>query len=463
MSKFSIDQIYKSVKGLIPIQDLCDGAEITLEGWIRTNRSNNNIGFISLNDGSCFSCCQIVYENGRLSNYDDISRLLTGCSLRVTGRLVITPGAKQPFELNASEAEVLGQCDASYPLQKKRHSLEFLREIPHLRPRTNTFMAVFKIRSVVSQAIHEFFRQNGFAYIHTPIITGNDAEGAGETFTVTIRDDGCYQEDFFKRHACLTVSGQLHVEPFALAMGKVYTFGPTFRAENSNTPYHACEFWMIEPEMAFCDLKGDMAVMEAMLKFVIRELLDSCQDELKFLNDFVAEKHDLIEKLNRVVSTDFRVITYTEAVDYLKNADVKFENPVEWGMDFFKEHEMYICEQVAKGPVFLIDIPKDIKAFYMKLNPDGKTVAACDLLVPGVGELIGGSQREENYELLEKRMEELGIEKEGLVWYLDLRRYGGGVHSGFGLGLERLLMYVTGVANIRDVLPYARTPGNLRF
>lgn len=463
MAKFLIDEIYKSVKGLMPNDNIVSGAEVCVEGWIRTNRSNNKIGFISLNDGSCFSCCQVVYEAEKISNYDEISKLLTGCAVRISGKLIITPDAKQPFEINADEAELLGDCDASYPLQKKRHSLEFLREIPHLRPRTNTFMAVFKIRSIISQSLHEFFRKNGFTYIHTPLITGNDAEGAGETFTVTTRDDADYQNDFFGRHACLTVSGQLHVEPFALALGKVYTFGPTFRAENSNTPYHASEFWMIEPEMAFCDLRGDMAVMEAMLKYVIKDVLANAADELKFLNDFVVETHDLITKLETVANSDFKVITYTEAVDYLKNSGEKFEYPVEWGMDFYKEHEIYICEKVAKGPVFLIDFPKEIKAFYMKINPDGKTVAACDLLVPGVGELIGGSQREENYDVLVKKMDDMGIEKDTLEWYLDLRKFGGVVHSGFGLGLERLLMYVTGVANIRDVIPYARTPKNLKF
>lgn len=463
MSKYLFDEIYKSVKGLMPIDELVDGATVTVEGWIRTNRSNNKIGFISMNDGSCFSCVQIVYEEEKLSNYAEIAKLLTGCAVKVTGKLIITPEAKQPFEINATEAELLGACDSAYPLQKKRHSLEFLREIPHLRPRTNTFMAVFKIRSIISQSLHEFFRQEGFTYIHTPLITGNDAEGAGETFTVTTREDTNYAEDFFGKHACLTVSGQLHVEPFALAMGKVYTFGPTFRAENSNTPYHASEFWMIEPEMAFCDLKGDMAVMEAMLKYVIKDVMTNCPDELKFLNDFVDKDHTLIEKLDKVVNSDFKVITYTEAVDYLKNSGEKFEFPVEWGMDFAKEHEIYICEKVAKGPVFLIDFPKDIKAFYMKINPDGKTVAACDLLVPGVGELIGGSQREENYDVLVKKMADMGMETESLEWYLDLRKYGGVVHSGFGLGLERLLMYVTGVANIRDVCAYARTPKNLKF
>ena len=461
MSKFSIDQIYKSVKGLIPIQDLCDGAEITLEGWIRTNRSNNNIGFISLNDGSCFSCCQIVYENGRLSNYDDISRLLTGCSLRVTGRLVITPGAKQPFELNASEAEVLGQCDASYPLQKKRHSLEFLREIPHLRPRTNTFMAVFKIRSVVSQAIHEFFRQNGFAYIHTPIITGNDAEGAGETFTVTIRDDGCYQEDFFKRHACLTVSGQLHVEPFALAMGKVYTFGPTFRAENSNTPYHACEFWMIEPEIAFADLGDDMRLAEDMIKYIIAYVLEHAPEEMAFFNQFVDK--GLLERLNHVLSSDFGHVTYTEAIEILEKHNDQFAFPVHWGSDLQTEHERYLTEVVFKKPVFVTDYPKEIKAFYMKLNPDGKTVAAMDCLVPGIGEIIGGSQREDDYEILKNRIEELGMKPEDYDFYLDLRKYGSARHAGFGLGFERMVMYLTGISNIRDVLPHPRTVGNADF
>ena len=461
--KYLINEIYGSVTGKKPVAELTSGAEVTVEGWIRTNRSSNKVGFISLNDGSCFSNCQVVYEEDKLGNYGEISKYLTGCAVSVTGALVITEGAKQPFEINASEVALLGDCDSSYPMQKKRHSLEFLREIPHLRPRTNTFMAVFKIRSVISQSLHEFFRQNGFVYIHTPIITGNDAEGAGECFTVTTRDDGNYQEDFFGKHACLTVSGQLHVEPFALSFGKVYTFGPTFRAENSNTPYHASEFWMIEPEMAFCDLKGDMAVMEAMLKYVISDVLENCQEELNFLNSFVVEKHDLITKLESVVSSDFKVITYTEAVDALIKSGEKFENPVSWGMDFNKEHEVYICEKIAKGPVFLIDFPKDIKAFYMKLNPDGKTVAACDLLVPGVGELIGGSQREENFDVLNKKMDDMGMEKETLDWYLDLRRYGGVVHSGFGLGLERLLMYVTGVGNIRDVQAYPRTPKNLKF
>ncbi len=459
--KITIDELYKSVRG--QRDKIETGTEVTLEGWIRTNRSSNKFGFIALNDGSSFNNCQIVYEADKIGNYDDVSKLLTGCSVSVTGKFLITEGAKQPFEINASEISLLGDCDQSYPMQKKRHSLEFLREIPHLRPRTNTFMAVFKIRSVVSQSLHEFFRKNGFVYIHTPIITGNDAEGAGECFTVTTREDGNYQEDFFGKHACLTVSGQLHVEPFALSFGKVYTFGPTFRAENSNTPYHASEFWMIEPEMAFCDLKGDMQVMEAMLKYVISDILENCRDELEFLNNFVAEKKDLIAKLEHVVSSDFKTITYTEAVDALIKSGEKFENPVSWGMDFNKEHEVYICEKIAKGPVFLIDFPKDIKAFYMKLNPDGKTVAACDLLVPGVGELIGGSQREESYEKLSARMDELKMERETLEWYLDLRKYGGVVHSGFGLGLERLLMYVTGVANIRDVQAYSRTPKNLKF
>lgn len=463
MSKYSVDEIYKSVKGLNPIDELKDGTLVTVEGWIRANRDQKKFGFISLNDGSCFSGCQVIYEEEKINNYADVAKYLTGSAVKVTGKLVITPDAKQPFEINAEQIELLGACDASYPLQKKYHSLEFLREIPHLRPRTNVFMAVFKIRSVISQSIHEFFRLNGFNYIHTPLITGNDAEGAGETFTVTTREDANYAEDFFGKHACLTVSGQLHVEPFALAMNKVYTFGPTFRAENSNTPYHASEFWMVEPEMAFCDLKGDMAVMEAMLKYVIKDVMNTCPDELQFLNDRIDEKHALISKLESVVNSDFKVITYTEAVDYLKNSGEKFEFPVEWGMDFAKEHEIYICEKVAKGPVFLIDFPKEIKAFYMKINPDGKTVAACDLLVPGVGELIGGSQREENYDVLVKKMDDMGMEKETLEWYLDLRKYGGVVHSGFGLGLERLLMYVTGVANIRDVCAYSRTPKNLKF
>jgi asparaginyl-tRNA synthetase len=348
-------------------------------------------------------------------------------------------------------------------MQKKRHSLEFMREIPHLRPRTNTFTALFRVRSVLCGAIHEFFQSNGFLYITPPLITGNDAEGAGEVFTVTTRDDGDYEKDFFGKHACLTVSGQLHVEPFALAYDKVYTFGPTFRAENSNTTTHASEFWMVEPEIAFADLEDDMAVMESMVKYCIKAVLERCPSEMKFFNDMFDNEHTLISRLQAVVDSEFKVLPYTEAIDLLLKSGRQFQYPVEWGIDMKSEHERYLCEEVVKGPVFIIDYPKDIKAFYMRMNDDGKTVAACDCLVPGVGELIGGSQREERYDLLVKRMAELGIPQEPLQWYCDLRRFGSVPHSGFGLGLERFILYLTNIGNIRDTIPYARTPKNLMF
>ena len=433
---------------------------ISVEGWVRTNRDNGSIGFIELNDGSYFKNIQIVYSP-ELQNHEEVSKLLTGASINVIGKFVLTPENKQPFEVQATSIEIEGTSIDTYPLQKKRHSFEFLREIPHLRPRTNTFMAVYRVRSVLSMAIHEFFQGQGFVYVHTPIITGNDAEGAGECFTVTTRDDAKYDEDFFGKHASLTVSGQLHVEAFAMAFRDVYTFGPTFRAENSNTKTHANEFWMIEPEIAFADLQDDMELIEDCIKFCIKYVMENCKEEINFFNTMIDKT--LIERLNAVVNSEFRRMPYTEAIDILLNAPVKFENKVSWGIDLNTEHERYICEQVVKGPVFLTDYPKDIKAFYMRANDDGKTVAACDLLVPHVGELVGGSQREERLDVLEKRMEELGMDKKGYEWYLDLRRYGGCKHAGFGIGFERMIMYLTGMENIRDVLPYPRTPKNLIY
>jgi len=433
---------------------------VSVEGWVRTNRDNGSIGFIELNDGTYFKNIQIVYTPN-LTNHDEVSKLLTGSSINVIGKFVLTPDNKQPFEIQATSIEIEGKSDETYPLQKKRHSFEFLREIPHLRPRTNTFMAVYRIRSVLAMAIHEFFQDQGFVYVHTPIITGNDAEGAGECFTVTTRDDGNYEEDFFGKHSSLTVSGQLHVEAFAMAFRDVYTFGPTFRAENSNTKTHANEFWMIEPEIAFADLQDDMELIEDCIKYCIKYVMDNCPQEINFFNSMIDTT--LVERLNSVLNSDFRRMPYTEAIDILLKAPVKFENKVEWGIDLNTEHERYICEQVVKGPVFLTDYPKDIKAFYMRQNDDGKTVAACDLLVPHVGELVGGSQREERLDVLEARMNELKMDKKGYEWYLDLRRYGGCKHAGFGIGFERMVMYLTGMENIRDVLPYPRTPKNLIY
>ena len=434
---------------------------IYLQGWIRTNRSGKNVGFIALNDGTYFKNAQIVYADN-LPNYAEIGKLLTVAAVSVTGKYVATPENKQPFEIQATEVVVEGVCDNTYPLQKKRHTFEYLREIGHLRPRTNTFSAVFRVRSVLAMAIHEFFQTQGFVYVNTPIITGNDAEGAGETFTVTTRDDAKYEEDFFGKHASLTVSGQLQAEAYALAFRDVYTFGPTFRAENSNTTNHAAEFWMIEPEIAFADLGDDMDLIEDMVKYCIQYVEDNCPAEMEFFNSFIDK--GLLERLDAVKNSEFRRMDYTEAIEILKQADVKFENnKIEWGMDLNTEHERYLTEQVVKGPVFLINYPQEIKAFYMRLNDDGKTVAACDLLVPGVGELVGGSQREERIDVLENRMKELGMKLDGYQWYLDLRRFGGCKHAGFGLGFERFVMYVTGMENIRDVIPFARTPRNLSF
>ncbi len=445
--------------------------EITVGGWVRTIRDMKNFGFVELNDGSCFRNLQVVLDAGALENYAQAASQNVGAALIVTGTVVLTPDAKQPLELKASKVEVEGVSSPDYPLQKKRHSIEFLRTIQHLRPRTNLFSATFRVRSVAAYAIHEFFQQRGFVYVHTPIITGSDCEGAGEMFRVTTLDmdnpprteDGKvdFSQDFFGKPTNLTVSGQLNAENFAMAFGDVYTFGPTFRAENSNTARHAAEFWMIEPEMAFCDLKGDMDVAEAMIKFVIRRTMERCPDELAFFNSFVDK--GLLERLEHVASSDFGRVSYTEAVEILKKHNDKFDYKVEWGTDLQTEHERYLTEQIYKKPVFVTDYPKEIKAFYMRMNDDGKTVAAADCLVPGIGEIIGGSQREERLELLEGRIRELGMKPEDYWWYCDLRRYGSCRHAGFGLCFERMVMYLTGVSNIRDVLPHPRTVGSADF
>lgn len=434
--------------------------QIELQGWLRTNRASKNVGFIELNDGTYFKNAQLVYA-AELENFEEIKKYLVGTSITVSGKFVLTPNQKQPFEIQVEKLVLEGAADNSYPLQKKRHSFEYLREISHLRMRTNTFSAVFRVRSVLSMAIHEFFQNQGFVYVHTPIITGNDAEGAGESFIVTTREDGKYEDDFFKQRAALTVSGQLHAEAYAHAFRDVYTFGPTFRAENSNTPRHASEFWMIEPEIAFADLEDDMNLIEDMVKYCIRYVLDNAPVEMDFFNERIDT--GLLEKLNSLLESEFARMTYTEAIEQLKQADVKFEYPVDWGVDLQTEHERYLSEKVVGGPVFVTDYPKDIKAFYMRMNEDNETVAACDLLVPSVGELVGGSQREERLDYLEKRMDEMGIEKEGLEWYLDLRRFGGVKTAGFGLGFERFLMYLTSMTNIRDVIPFPRTPGHLDY
>ena len=442
------------------VQEL-DGKEVAIQGWVRTNRASKNIGFIVINDGSCFSNVQVVYE-ASLENFKEIGKITLGSAVEVKGVFVATPDGKQPFEIHAQSVEVLGACDHDYPIQKKRHTYEYMREIPHVRPRANSYYAMFRLRSVLSMAIHTFFQDRGFVYIHTPIITGNDAEGAGECFTVTTRKDDKYDEDFFGKHAQLTVSGQLHVEPFALTYRNVYTFGPTFRAENSNTTRHASEFWMIEPELAFADLADDMDCIEEMIKFCINYCLEHAAEEMAFFEKFVDK--DCINRVKHVANSHFARMTYSEGIEYLLKAKDQFENQdIFWGMDLQSEHERYICEKVVNGPVFLTDYPKDIKAFYMRVNEDNKTVAACDLLVPYVGELVGGSQREERYDVLVAKMQEMGMDQSTLQWYLDLRRFGGCKHSGFGLGFDRMLMYLSGMQNIRDVQPYPRTPRNLIF
>ena len=445
--------------------------EVTLGGWIRTMRVSKNFGFIELNDGSFFKNIQIVFEADTLSNYAEITKLGVGAAIIVKGLLVETPEAKQPFEVKAQEIAIEGTSTPDYPLQKKRHSVEFLRQIAYLRPRTNMFSATFRVRSLIAYAIHQFFQGKGFVYAHTPIITGSDCEGAGEMFRVTTLDlnnlpkkeDGTvdFSKDFFGKETNLTVSGQLSAETFAMAFRNVYTFGPTFRAENSNTARHAAEFWMIEPEMAFADLEDNMEVAEEMLKYIIQYVLDNAPEEMEFFNSFVDK--GLLDRLHNILNNDFGRVTYTEAVDLLIKSGKKFEYPVSWGIDLQTEHERYLTEEIFKKPVFVTDYPKDIKAFYMRMNDDNKTVAAMDLLVPGVGEIIGGSQREERLELLEKRMDELGLKKEDYWWNLDLRKYGGTRHSGYGLGFERAVMYLTGMSNIRDVLPYPRTVKNAEF
>ncbi len=446
------------------------GQIITIEGWVRTLRASKAFGFIEVNDGSFFKNLQIVFEEG-LKNFTEISKLSISTAISVEGELILTPDAKQPFEIKAASIEVESDSEKDYPLQKKRHSFEFLRGIAHLRPRSNTFSAVFRVRSLAAYAIHKFFRERDFIYVHTPIITGSDAEGAGEMFKVTTLDlkdiplnekgDIDYTKDFFEKEAHLTVSGQLQGEAYALAFRNIYTFGPTFRSENSNTARHASEFWMIEPEIAFADLDDNMELAEDMLKYIINYVMENAPEEMEFFNKFIDK--GLLERLNNVVNSDFARITYTEAIELLEKSEQRFEYPVEWGCDLQTEHERYITEKVFKKPAFVTDYPKEIKAFYMRLNEDGKTVAAMDLLVPGVGEIIGGSQREERLEILEEKMDAMGLDKKEYWWYLELRKYGGARHSGFGLGFERAIMYLTGMANIRDVISFPRTPKSAEF
>ena len=452
-------------------QEAFGGKEVTVMGWARTIRDMKTFGFIELNDGSCFKNLQVVMDANALDNFKEIAGQNVGAALIVKGQVVLTPEAKQPLEVKADSIEVEGVSSPDYPLQKKRHSVEYLRTIQHLRPRTNLFSAAFRVRSVAAHAIHCFFQDQGFVYVHTPIITASDCEGAGEMFQVTTLDmanpprleDGSvdYSQDFFGKKANLTVSGQLNCENFAMAFGNVYTFGPTFRAENSNTQRHAAEFWMIEPEMAFADLNDYMNTAEAMIKYIIRTVMEKCPDEMNFFSSFVDK--GLKERLEHVAASDFGRVSYTEAVEILKNSGHKFDYPVEWGCDLQTEHERFLTEQYFKKPVFVTDYPKDIKAFYMRLNEDGKTVAAADCLVPGIGEIIGGSQREERIDVLEARMAELGLNPEDYWWYLDLRRYGSCRHAGFGLGFERMVMYLTGISNIRDVELHPRTVGNADF
>ncbi len=464
MKRITIKELYKAPEAYA-------GKKITVGGWVRTLRASNVFGFIELNDGSCFKNLQVVFEEQFIENYKEIAKQNIGASLVVEGNFELTPDAKQPFELKAVTISVEGTSTPDFPLQKKKHGFDFLRTIAHLRPRANTFNAVFRVRSIAAYAIHKFFNERGFIYVHTPIITGSDCEGAGEMFRVTTLDldnlpmteDGKvdYSQDFFGKSTNLTVSGQLNVECFAMAFANVYTFGPTFRAENSNTPRHAAEFWMMEPEIAFADLADDMELCEDMLKYVISYIMQECPSELEFFNKFF--DNTLIERLTNLVESDFARVTYTEAVELCKNSGVKFEYPLEWGMDLQTEHERYLTEQVFGKPVFVTDWPRDIKAFYMRVNDDNKTVAAMDLLVPGVGELVGGSQREERMDVLAQSLEKFGLKEEDYKWYCDLRRYGGTKHAGFGLGFERLIMYVSGITNIRDVEAFPRTTGNAEF
>lgn len=463
MDNVMIKQLYRNTGEYL-------GKKIKVSGWVKTERTSKTFGFIELNDGSFFKNLQIVFED-RLENFAEVAKLSVGSAITVEGLLTESPGAKQPFELKAGKVVIEGLSTSDYPLQKKNHSFEFLRTIAHLRPRTNTFSAVFRIRSLVAYAIHKFFQEQGFVYVHTPIITGSDAEGAGEMFRVTTLDMNDlprdergsidFSKDFFGKETNLTVSGQLNAETFCMAFRNVYTFGPTFRAENSNTARHAAEFWMIEPEIAFADLKDNMELAEDMVKYIINFVLENAPEEMEFFNKFI--DNALLDRLDNIVNSDFGAITYTEAVDKLLASGAKFEYPVKWGMDLQTEHERYLTEQIFKKPVFVINYPKEIKAFYMRRNDDGKTVAAMDLLVPGVGEIIGGSQREERLQILEEEMDRRGMKKEDYWWYLDLRKYGGVKHSGYGLGFERIIMYITGMSNIRDVLPFPRTVKTAEF
>ncbi|MDE5820419.1 MAG: asparagine--tRNA ligase [Lachnospiraceae bacterium] len=455
------------IRSLYRDREAYTGKKVTVGGWVRSNRDSKTFGFLVVNDGTFFETLQIVYSDS-LANFAEAAKLGVGSAVVVTGTIVATPEAKQPFELQAEELFVEGASTPDYPLQKKRHSFEYLRTITHLRPRTNTFQAVFRVRSVIAYAIHRFFQERGFVYVHTPIITASDCEGAGEMFQVTTLDlndlpkneDGSidYTKDFFNKSTNLTVSGQLNVETYAFAFKNVYTFGPTFRAENSNTTRHAAEFWMIEPEICFADLTDDMLLAESMIKYIIRYTLEQCPEEMQFFNNFIDK--GLLDRLHHVLNSDFGHVTYTEAIEILEKHNDEFDYKVSWGCDLQTEHERYLTEKEFKRPVFVTDYPKEIKAFYMKLNDDGKTVAAMDCLVPGIGEIIGGSQREDDLELLTKRMDELGLNKEDYQFYLDLRKYGTARHAGFGLGFERCVMYLTGMSNIRDVVPFPRTVGN---
>ena len=463
MEKILVKDLYRNTKKY--------GNEIvSLDGWVRTLRDSKTFGFIELNDGSFFKNVQIVF-NDELKNFEDIRKLSISSSISVTGKLLITENAKQPFEIHATNIEILSLCDSDYPLQKKRHSFEYLRTIAHLRPRTNTFSAVFRVRSVLAYAIHKFFQERNFVYVNTPILTSSDAEGAGEMFNVNSfdlnnvpkTDDGNvdFSQDFFGKPAHLTVSGQLNAETYAQSFRNVYTFGPTFRAENSNTVKHAAEFWMVEPEICFANLEDDMDLAEDMIKYIFTYVLENCPEEMEFFNNFVDK--GLLDRLHNVINSDFARISYTDAVKELEKHNDEFEYKVSWGVDLQTEHERYLCEKIFQKPVFVTDYPKDIKAFYMKQNPDNKTVAATDLLAPGIGEIIGGSQREENYDKLIARMKELDMPLDEYSWYLDLRKYGSCEHAGFGLGFERALMYLTGMQNIRDVIPFPRTPKNCDF
>ena len=464
MERVQIKEIFRNQKDYV-------GKEVSVCGWIRQIRDSKKLGFIELNDGSFFKCIQVIFEEDKISNFKDVAKLSISSSILVKGDLVETPEGKQPFEIHAKEIEILGASDLDYPIQNKRHTFEYLRTVAHLRPRTNTFMAVFRVRSLVAYAIHKFFQEQGFVYVHTPLITGSDCEGAGEMFKVTTMDldnvpktekgEIDYTQDFFGKSVNLTVSGQLNGEMFATAFGNIYTFGPTFRAENSNTPRHAAEFWMIEPEMAFADLNDNMDVAEAMVKYIIKFVMENAPEEMEFFNKFL--EPGLIDRLENVLNNEFERITYTKAIELLTPYKDQFKYPVDWEAGLQTEHERFITEKIYKKPVFVTDYPAGVKAFYMKQNPDGKTVAAVDLLVPGVGEIIGGSQREESYEVLINKIKEQGMNEETYKAYLDTRKYGTVVHSGFGLGFERMVMYLTGMSNIRDVIPFPRTTGSAEF